>query len=35
LFRRGIEPDPEQRKMTADEKRANLAIDPHVAANAI
>jgi len=35
LFRKGVEPDPKQRKMTADEKRANLSINAHVAANPI
>jgi hypothetical protein len=35
LFRKGIEPDPEQRIMSADEKRANLSINPHVMANPI
>lgn len=35
LFRQGIEPEPERRKLTADERRANLAIDDHVAANPI
>ena len=35
LFHKGIEPDPEQRKMTADEMRANLSINAHVAANPV
>jgi hypothetical protein len=35
LVRQGVELTPDQTKMTADEKRANLAIDRHVAANPI
>ena len=35
LFRNGVEPDPEKRKMTPDEKLANLSINSHVAANLI
>jgi hypothetical protein len=35
LFRKGIEPDPEQRKLTAEERRANLTINQHVADNLI
>jgi len=35
LFRRGLEPEAEQRKLTAEERRANLSIDDHVAANRI
>jgi len=33
--RAGIELTPDQTKMTSDEKRANLSINPHVAANPI
>jgi hypothetical protein len=33
--REGIELDPEQCRLTADEKRANLSINSHVAANPI
>ena|SRR5579863_985963 len=35
LFRRGMEPDPEQRKLTTEERHANLSINPHVSANPI
>lgn len=35
LFRKGVEVDPERCKMTPDEKRANLFINQHVAANPI
>jgi hypothetical protein len=35
LFRKAIEPDPEQRKLTAEEWRANLSINAYVAANRI
>ncbi|HTW53159.1 MAG TPA: hypothetical protein VME45_14805 [Stellaceae bacterium] len=35
LFRKGLEPEPEQRKLTTEERRANLSINAHVAANPI
>ena len=35
LVHRGVELTPDQTKMTSEEKRANLSINPHVAANPI
>ena len=35
LFRKGLELEPEQRKLTAEERRANRSIDQHVTANRI
>ena len=35
LVRQGIDLTPDQTRMTADEKRAGLAIDQHVTANLI
>jgi hypothetical protein len=35
MFLKGIEPEAEQRKLTAEERRANLFISPHIAANPV
>lgn len=35
LIRQGVEPTPDQTRMTSDEKRANLSINRHVADNPI